>query len=182
MYNEAFPQQHRGGHGSRGRRGRGRYRADPYYGGADPLAGGWHARGSRRGGSRLALLALLKDGPRTAAQLSQALAEHGLGRLLLTPGLLTMTLQHLQAVGLVRETDGSYELTETGTSYLNQAGTLPAGLGDQGGPALRQAIIATAAAVRQVARDGGQDEAAQATALLNETRRKLYLLLAGDAE
>lgn len=194
MYDEVFPYPSRGGRGGRrgrggghrGGRGRGAGSwAGPYYPGADPLTGPWPVRGGRRGGrSALALLALLKDGPRTAAQLAQALAERGYGRLLLTPGLLPAVLQQLQAAGLVRggtEPEASYELTEAGTTYVSQLGALTRRLADPGRIALHQAIIATVAAARQVVRDGGQDEAAQATELLNGTRKKLYRLLAGEA-
>jgi DNA-binding PadR family transcriptional regulator len=187
MHNEAFPYAYREGRGGgrRHRHGHGAgWRADPSYTGADPLADTRPGHGWRRGGSRLAVLALLKDGPRTATQLSQALAERGYSRLLLTPGLLPAVLQQLQDAGLVRggaEPEAAYELTEAGTQYLNQLGALPAGLADPGRIALRHAIIATATAASQVARDGGQDETAQATELLNEARRKLYRLLAGEA-
>jgi hypothetical protein len=46
---------------------------------------------------------------------------------------------------------------------------------------LRQAVTATTAAAHQFALDGGQDKAAQSAELLNETRKKRYRLLAGDA-
>jgi hypothetical protein len=48
--------------------------------------------------------------------------------------------------------------------------------------ALRQALFATVSAARQVARDGDPDATAKATELLNQARKGIYRLLAGDSE
>jgi hypothetical protein len=47
---------------------------------------------------------------------------------------------------------------------------------------LRQAVRATVAAARQVALDGDPNRSAKAAELLNEARKGLYRLLAGEAE
>ena len=51
---------------------------------------------------------------------------------------------------------------------------------DENVTALRQSIMATFAAARQVARDGRPEKAAKATELLNQTRKALFKLLAKD--
>jgi hypothetical protein len=61
-----------------------------------------------------------------------------------------------------------------------RAGTY-AGTAPESAATLRQALFATAAAARQVAVDGDPDKAAKATELLNEVRKGLYRLLAGEA-
>jgi len=48
--------------------------------------------------------------------------------------------------------------------------------------ALRQALFATVSAARQVARDGDPATTAKATELLNQARKGIYRLLAGDPE
>jgi hypothetical protein len=53
---------------------------------------------------------------------------------------------------------------------------------DEKAVALRQSIVATFAAARQVAWEGRPDKAAKAAELLNETRKSLYRILAGEAE
>jgi hypothetical protein len=47
---------------------------------------------------------------------------------------------------------------------------------------LRQSIFSALSAARLVAREGDPGKAAKATELLNETRKALYRILAGDAE
>jgi hypothetical protein len=46
--------------------------------------------------------------------------------------------------------------------------------------AYRHAAVSTAKAAWQVAHDGDEQQIAKATEILNETRRALYRLLAGD--
>jgi hypothetical protein len=48
--------------------------------------------------------------------------------------------------------------------------------------ALRQSIIATFAAARQVAWEGSPEKTAKATELLNETRKGLYRILTSETE
>jgi hypothetical protein len=56
-----------------------------------------------------------------------------------------------------------------------------AGAAPENTTALRQALFATVAAARQVAVDGDPDKTAKAAELLNEARKGLYRLLAGEA-
>jgi DNA-binding PadR family transcriptional regulator len=103
--------------------------------------------------------------------------------------LIYGTLQQLEDEGLVSGaaaetgTGRTYELTEAGTEYLNGLGTQPGWSPlSEGAAALRQAIIATVAAARQVALDGGPEGPAKAAELLNQARKGMYRILAGDAE
>jgi len=47
---------------------------------------------------------------------------------------------------------------------------------------LRQSVIATFAAARQVAREGSPEKTAKAAKLLDETRKSLYRILVGETE
>lgn len=60
----------------------------------------------------------------------------------------------------------------------DDAGTAPS----ESSVALRQALFATVSAARQVARDGDPEVSAKATELLNQARKGIYRLLAGDPE
>ncbi|MEU6138819.1 PadR family transcriptional regulator [Streptomyces sp. NPDC047081] len=188
MYSDYFPMPYeafRGGYGGGGRRGRrgGRFP----YGRYGPAGGGWPGPGRRYGGGRRALLTLLKtEGPRNAAQLLQALESRGYGPRFPGPAFVGGMLRQFEDEGLVRGTDGdgesgrTYELTEAGTAYVNRVND-PAGLWGlptEAGLALHRAIHATTAAARQVALDGDAEAPAEAVRLLDETRRKLYRLLA----
>ncbi|MEU6378973.1 PadR family transcriptional regulator [Streptomyces sp. NPDC046909] len=190
MYNEdfsfpygTFPRGYGGGR--RGRRG-----SLFSYGRYGPPQDGWPGFGRRRGGGRWILLTLLKtDGPRSGSQLFQALESRGYGLRLPGPASVDSLLRQLEDEGLVRGTDGDgesgrmYELTDAGTAYVNRR-TAPAGpwgLPSAGALALQQAILATSAAARQVALDGGDEAAAEAVRLLDETRKRLYRLLADGA-
>lgn len=61
-------------------------------------------------------------------------------------------------------------------------GPVPWGPPGPGLPALHQAVLAIAAAAREVARDGDQEKTAKAAELLNEARKAMYRLLTGDTE
>lgn len=204
MYNEWSENPHRsrrggrgdgrrGGHGGPGGPGSrgGRFRGDPYYGSAQ-ADGPWPESGRRRGGgTRLAVLTLLKgaDGPRTGYQITQELDELGYGRRTPGPARVYPALQQLEDEGLVRGapaetgTGRAYALTDDGTEYLNSLGTAAGSpWPNEGRAALRQAIFSTVTAVRQVALDGSPEASAKAAELLSETRKGLYRLLAGDTE
>ncbi|MGI5454585.1 hypothetical protein ACQEWB_15680 [Streptomyces sp. CA-249302] len=191
MYSEDFPMPYgyfRGGYGGGGRRGRrgGRFP----YGRYGPAGGGWPGFGRRYGGGRRVLLTLLKaEGPRSGGQLAQALQTRGYGPRYSDPAFVHDMLRQLESEALVRGTDGAdaagrtYELTESGTAFTDRLNdpAAPWGLPGEGTLALQQAIHATSAAARQVALDGGAEAPAEAVRLLDETRKRLYRLLADDA-
>jgi DNA-binding PadR family transcriptional regulator len=154
---------------------------------------GPRGRGRRkRGDVRLALLMLLKlDGPRNGYQLMQGLEEHSEGRWQPSPGSVYPALAQLEDEGLIRgtqvegESGRTFELTEAGVEQLAERGDARApweaeSEADDAVAGMRRTLIGTVKAFRQIAQDGEPDQIAKATALLEETRRNLYRLLAGD--
>jgi DNA-binding PadR family transcriptional regulator len=169
----------------------------PFGPGFGPFGGpggpGWQRRGrKRRGDVRLALLMLLAEEPRNGYQLMQVLEERSEGDWRPSPGSVYPALQQLEDQGFVRAIQGesgrTFELTDAGREHL-------AGHGEQRPPwepadeesfealsGYRRAIVSTAKAAWQVAQDGDEQHLAKATELLNQTRRGLYRLLAGESD
>jgi DNA-binding PadR family transcriptional regulator len=163
-----------------------------------PFGGpGWgpHRRGrgrARRGDVRLALLRLLGEEPRNGYQLMQAIEERSEGLWRPSPGSVYPTLAQLEDEGLIRsaEAEGArrFEITDTGREYLEQRADEPA----PWQPAAEQAenplaelgplVIQIGKATFQVASVGDQAQRDRARALLSDTRRALYRILAEDGE
>lgn len=154
-----------GSHGGRGRRGRGNVRA--------------------------AILLLLAEEPRHGYAIMSELTERSGGLWKPSPGSVYPVLQQLQDEGLVSvsEADGRrvFALTQAGREYVEaRAGELgePWKVAEHG-PAQRVqslmfASAALASAVEQVARLSDDTQAAQAVAILDEARKRMYRVLAGD--
>jgi DNA-binding PadR family transcriptional regulator len=201
------PCRHRHGHfGGRGEYGRGDFGnmgfgpggpGGPFGPGGfrgGPGRGGPGGRGRRRRGDvRLALLMLLNEAPANGYQLMQSLEERSDGRWSPSPGSVYPALSQLEDEGLIRsvQTEGEsgrrFELTDEGRSQLAERGEVKAPWEPQneaedaiGG--LRNAVFATVRAVRQVGADGDPKQIAKATQILEETRRSLYRLLAGEGD
>ena len=161
-----------------------------------PFSGpGWgpHRRGSgraRRGDVRLALLRLLAEEPRNGYQLIQAIEERSEGLWRPSPGSVYPTLAQLEDEGLIRsaETEGTrrFEITDAGREHLESRADEP----DPWQPASEDAespltefaplVIQIGKATFQVASVGDRGQRDQARALLAETRRGLYRILAED--
>ncbi len=177
--------RYRGPFGGRG----GMFGRGPFGG---PFGPGFGGRGRRRRGDvRTALLLLLAEGPRNGYQLMQTLEERTGGRWRPSPGSVYPALAQLEDEGLVRSVEGesgrTFEITDAGRQHVAERGeqTPPweaEAEADDAFHAYRHAIVSTAKAAWQVAQDGDEKQLAKATELLNETRRGLYRLLAGDAE
>jgi DNA-binding PadR family transcriptional regulator len=173
----------------RGRRHRGGF--GPPFG---PHFGGPHLRGrARRGDVRAALLVLLEEEPRNGYGLMQEIEQRSEGAWRPSPGSVYPALQQLEDEGLVRaaETAGrrEFELTDDGRRYVEEhreelaepwaavaEGARP------GSGELRAAIGQVAAAVMQIAAMGNDEQVAEARRVLDEARRSLYRILAGDEE
>jgi DNA-binding PadR family transcriptional regulator len=177
---------HRGRHG--GHRGRGP-RGGPHFGG--PFGPGF-GRGprARRGDVRAALLVLLGEEPRNGYGLMQEIENRSGGAWRPSPGSVYPALQQLEDEGLVRATESggrkAFELTDEGRTYItenaDELGT-PWDEFDGGSEhvaELRTLVFGVGAAVMQVVQAGTEAQIAEASRVLEDTRRALYRILAGD--
>jgi DNA-binding PadR family transcriptional regulator len=149
-------------------------------------------RRARRGDIRAAILVLLAETPRNGYQLMAEIAERSEGVWRPSPGSVYPTLQQLEDEGLVRAETGetgkrAFALTDEGRAEVERAGhrapwELAADeVGDEA-VALRDLVFQVLAAAHQVAQAGTQTQVAAAGEVMRETRRKLYQLLAEDAD
>lgn len=155
---------------------------------ADIMVG--RARGrARRGDVRVAVLALLAEGPRHGYEIIHELADRSHGAWQPSPGSVYPTLQLLEDEGLVRgvEVDGKrrYEITDEGRAHLAEHPRAApweemARTVDPGRVELGEAMRHVAMAMHQVFEVGTEDQRRQAVSLLNELRRQLYVLLASE--
>jgi DNA-binding PadR family transcriptional regulator len=163
-----------GGHGHRGGRGR---------------------RGGRRGRGnvRAAVLALLAEQPRHGYAIMNELGERSGGLWRPSPGSVYPVLQQLQDEGLVavEEADGRrvFTLTDTGRQYVTEHPDElhePWNVAEDGPRERVQSIMfavqALEAAAGQVARLADDAQAEQAVAAIDEARKALYRILAGEPE
>jgi len=149
-------------------------------------------RRQRRGDVRAAVLVLLEEQPRNGYQLIQELTERSNESWRPSPGSIYPVLQQLEDEGLVEvSATGSgrtYGLTKAGRELVDdqreQLGK-PWESADAGASGPARELIGTARqvgmAARQVLMAGSPAQVARATAILVETRRALYGILAeGD--
>lgn len=175
--------------------GRGPGRGGPGFGGPGfgpgPFGpGGPGGRGrARRGDVRAAVLRLLAEQPMHGYQVIQELSDRTGGAWNPSPGSVYPTLSALEDQGLIRaeEVDGrrTFSLTDTGRAEAERAGDRAApweevAAGSGGFTELRDVVMGVMTAARQVAADGTPSQVTRAVALLRDTRRKLYQLLAED--
>ena len=163
----------------------------PGFGG--PRGGRGRGRGrARRGDVRLAVLRLLADQPRNGYQLMQTIEERSGGEWRPSPGSMYPTLSQLEDEALIRsaEADGSrvFEITDAGREHLEtRAGEpdpwIPSdGRSENAMAELGPLVIGIGKAVWQVASVGSEAQRARALALLDETRRGLYRILAEESD
>jgi len=163
--------------------------------------GGWGAgpgfeRGNRRGGRgsrpnvRPAVLALLLERPMHGYEMIQELESRTGGIWRPSPGSIYPTLQLLEDEGLiVAETSGgrkAYTLTDAGRAEAETAAQNPpwAQFTDDTMSQVqdfRDAAVGIMSALKQVGFSGTPEQRDKALAVLNETKRKLYAILA-DSE
>ncbi|HEY4096420.1 MAG TPA: PadR family transcriptional regulator [Baekduia sp.] len=180
-----------GGRGPGGERGFGG--GGPGFGfGPGPHGRGGRGRRARRGDVRGAALLLLAEEPRNGYGLMQVIEERSGGVWRPSPGSVYPALAQLEDEGLIRSTehDGrkTFELTDEGRAHVEQnrerygtpwetvAEGVPTELQD-----LRRAGQALAVATMQIAQMGSQAQLSEAKRILEDARRGLYRLLAGDA-
>jgi DNA-binding PadR family transcriptional regulator len=160
-------------------------------GGGPHHRGGRGGRRARRGDIRSAILLLLAEEPRNGYGLMQELEERSGGVWRPSPGSVYPALSQLEDEGLVHATehDGrkSFTLTDEGTAHVEanreRMGTPWETVGEGASGELlelRHAAQALAVAAMQVAQTGTKDQLGEAKAILEEARRGLYRLLAGE--
>jgi len=182
-----FPPGFGGGPGSGG----------PGFGGFGPGPGGGRAHGrgghgrgrgrSRRGNVRAAILALLAERPMHGYEMIQELDQRTGGVWRPSPGSVYPTLQLLEDEGLIAgdESGGrkSYSLTEAGRPEASAAAeNAPwAEFSEEtvsSGHDTREAVTGIMMALRQIGFERDPEQWARAVEVLNETKRKLYAILA----
>lgn len=204
------PQEGRDGGPGRSRRRRGGMGFGPGMGGPEggfgpefgpgpwgmPFGPGRHrGRGggrARRGDVRLAILAILADGPRNGYQIIQRLSELTSGAWTPSPGAVYPALSQLTDEGLVvpTEVDGqkAFDLTESGREAAGQITEKPweavnaanTPVDAQGAATFWPEIAKLAQAARTIAMSGSPAQVQAATDVVAATRRKLYSILAED--
>jgi DNA-binding PadR family transcriptional regulator len=184
-----------GRHGRHGHRGPGHRgpRGQFPFGPGFPFGGpGFrHGRKARRGDVRAAALVLLEEEPRNGYQLMQEIERRSDGAWRPSPGSVYPALQQLEDEGLVttREADGRklYELTDAGRAYVEENRAelgapweaFSADVSDESWE-LMALVKDVAIAAVQVQRAGDEAQAEQASKVLADTKRRLYLILADD--
>ncbi len=144
-----------------------------------------------RGDVRIAILHLLSEEPMHGYQIIQEISERTDGVWNPSPGSVYPTLQQLEDEGLVRseQRDGKnvFALTDEGTGALDGVDSTPPWERMSGGMNdalldLRESGFQVGAAVMQIARAGSDAQAKKAVEVLDDTRRKIYAILAEDDE
>lgn len=158
--------------------------------------GGWGGEGfgprsrAGRGDVRLAVLALLAEGPRHGYQMIQEISERSEGAWRPSPGSVYPVLSALQDEGLVddEKVDGKrvFTLTAAGRTYVEErseelAHVFDSNKADEGAVDVRPLIAGIAQATMQVVQTGTPEQVEQARTVLADARRALYLILAGDS-
>jgi DNA-binding PadR family transcriptional regulator len=183
--------RHGGGHGHGHGPG-----FDPraFFGGMRGFGFGPPGRGgrrARRGDVRAAALLLLEEQPRNGYQLMQEIEDRSGGMWRPSPGSVYPALAQLEDEGLVRSDEGAgrraFELTDEGRKYVEEhrealgvpwdeaGGEVPPGILE-----LRSLMMQLGMASMQVAQAGDEAQTAEARKVLEDARRALYRILAGD--
>src|SRR6516162_10255355 len=165
-----------------------------------PWRGWWpgppgFARGPKasRGDVRAAILALLREGPRNGYQIMSEIEERSGGAWRPSPGAVYPALQQLADEGLIEAEEASgrrtFSLTEAGRRYIEEdperarAAWESMTSGEPGEvPGLFVQAARLGGSIVQVARDGTAEQVHAAETLLEQTRRAMYQILAGQAD
>ncbi|MEU2431983.1 PadR family transcriptional regulator [Streptomyces sp. NPDC007861] len=164
----------------------------PGFGG--PPWGGGHGRGggrgrARRGDVRASILALLKDRPMHGYEMIQEIGERSGGAWKPSPGSVYPTLQLLEDEGLiVSASEGGKKLFTLTDAGRAEADSVPDAPWEEAGRGIdwdamneiRQAGVGLMEAFGQVWKTGSPEQRQKAIAVINEARKKLYLILADE--
>lgn len=148
---------------------------------------------AKRGDVRAAILDVLATGPRNGYQLIQEIAERSGGAWKPSPGSIYPTLSQLEDEGLIEADAASgrrrFRLTVAGEHYVDANPEELAGVWrpfaepddkHNGFASLKPEIGKLMSAVWQIATAGSDQQQRDAIAIVIETRRKLYGLLADE--
>ncbi|MFF1358519.1 PadR family transcriptional regulator [Streptomyces sp. NPDC058297] len=161
----------------------------PWGGGGRGGRGGGPRGRARRGDVRASILALLKDRPMHGYEMIQEIAERSGGAWKPSPGSVYPTLQLLEDEGLIAsESEGGkklFSLTESGRSAADEGPDAPweeAGRGVDWDTLneIRQAGFGLMEAFGQVWKTGSKEQREKALTVINDARKKLYLILADE--
>jgi DNA-binding PadR family transcriptional regulator len=136
-------------------------------------------------------LLLLAEAPRNGYQIIQELGERSRGTWRPSPGSVYPVLQQLEDEGLVVSSAADvgrlYRITEAGSSYVDSHRAEMGKPWEEAANAvsppameLAQLIPQVIGAIKQVLHAGTERQIKQASAVLTETRRALYRILAED--
>ncbi|UWE09826.1 PadR family transcriptional regulator [Actinacidiphila bryophytorum] len=165
----------------------------PPFGGG-PFGPGGRGRGgprgrARRGDVRASILALLKDRPMHGYEMIQEIAERSGGAWKPSPGSVYPTLQLLEDEGLISsESEGGkklFTLTEAGAQEAEAGPEAPwedagRGIDWDAMNEIRKAGGGLVEAFRQVWATGTPEQRDKALTVVNEARKRLYLILADE--
>jgi DNA-binding PadR family transcriptional regulator len=153
------------------------------------------ARGPKaaRGDVRAAILALLREGPRNGYQIMSDIEERSGGSWRPSPGAVYPALAQLADEGLIagEESAGrrTFSLTEAGRRYVEENPEMARGTWESMGqpegspmPGLFAQAARLGGGIVQMAHAGTPDQIHAAERLLEQTRRRLYRILAGDVD
>jgi len=191
-------------------RGRRRKGGGPWGGGFGPQWGGMWGWGgfpgqpgattraarptkAGRGDVRAAILALLQEGPRTGYQIMSDISERSGGAWKPSPGAVYPALAQLADEGLIvgEESNGrrTFSLTDAGRAYVEEHPDMARGAWESQTqqeawqpPGLFAEAARLAGGIVQIAHAGTPEQIRAAEELLEQTRRRLYQILADDDE
>ncbi|OKK03232.1 PadR family transcriptional regulator [Streptomyces sp. CB03234] len=138
---------------------------------------------------RASILALLKDRPMHGYEMIQEIAERSGGAWRPSPGSVYPTLQLLEDEDLIasRSEGGKklFTLTDTGRAEADAGPDAPweeagRGVDWEAMHEIRQAGVGLFEAFGQVWKTGDADQRQKALAVINDARKKLYLILADE--
>ncbi|WP_431040981.1 PadR family transcriptional regulator [Streptomyces sp. P1-3] len=158
----------------------------PPYGGRG--RGGSRGR-ARRGDVRASILALLRDRPMHGYEMIQEIAERSGGAWKPSPGSVYPTLQLLEDEGLIgSQSEGGkklFSLTDAGRAEAEAGSQAPweeagRGVDWEAMQEIRQAGFGLMEAFAQVWKTGTPEQRQKGLTVINEARKKLYLILADE--
>jgi DNA-binding PadR family transcriptional regulator len=146
-----------------------------------------------RGHVRSAILALLREGPRTGYQIMSDIEERSGGAWRPSPGAVYPALSQLADEGLIvgEETNGrrTFRLTDAGREYIEQNPDMARGAWESTAqqeawqlPGLFAEAARLGSGIVQIAHAGTPAQVEAAERLLEQTRRRLYQILADEGD